>query len=106
MVTDAQGQVADALQLPNRASKGLTGGRTISLHRVWKQARLPWQPTRGDVPGAERRSFFTNPGGGLSPATVRLWFPRLYTTLQMDGCSSPPGRRTFITRATRRVSQV
>ena len=32
IVTDAQGQVADALQLPNRASKGPTGGRTIPLH--------------------------------------------------------------------------
>ena len=29
MVTDAQGQVADVLHVPNRASKGKTGGRTI-----------------------------------------------------------------------------
>jgi integrase len=45
-------------------------------------------------------------GGGLSPATVRLWFHRLYTSLKMDGCSSHSGRRTFITRAARNVSQV
>src|SRR5438067_7902117 len=32
MVTDAQGQIADALQVPNRASKGQTGGRTIPMH--------------------------------------------------------------------------
>ena len=37
---------------------------------------------------------------------MRLWFHRLYTALQMDGCSSHSGRRTFITRAARRVSQV
>jgi len=43
---------------------------------------------------------------GLSPATVRLWFHRLYTSLHMDGCSSHSGRRTFITRAARKVSQV
>ena len=43
---------------------------------------------------------------GLSPATVRLWFHRLYTSLKMDGCSSHSGRRTFITRAARKVSQV
>jgi integrase/recombinase XerC len=43
---------------------------------------------------------------GLSPATVRLWFHRLYTPLKMDGCSSHSGRRTFITRTARKVSQV
>ena len=32
MVTDAQGQVAEVLHVPNRASKGETGGRTIPLH--------------------------------------------------------------------------
>ena len=32
MVTDAQGQVAEVLHVPNRARKGKTGGRTIPLH--------------------------------------------------------------------------
>ena len=32
MVTDAQGQVAEVLHVPNRASIGKTGGRTIPLH--------------------------------------------------------------------------
>jgi hypothetical protein len=32
MVTDATGQVGEAIQLQNRASKGKTGGRTIPLH--------------------------------------------------------------------------
>ena len=32
MVTDAQGQGAEVLHVPNRASKGKTGGRTIPLH--------------------------------------------------------------------------
>ena len=54
----------------------------------------------------ERPILFSERGGGLSPATVRLWFHRMYTLLKMDGCSSHSGRRTFITRAARRVSQV
>ena len=33
MVTDAQGQVADVMHVPNRASKGKTGGRTADGHR-------------------------------------------------------------------------
>src|SRR5437867_7786301 len=43
---------------------------------------------------------------GVSPATGRLWFHRLSTSLKMDGCSSHSGRRTFMTRAARKVSQV
>jgi integrase/recombinase XerC len=37
---------------------------------------------------------------------VRLWFHRLSTALKMDGCASHSGRRTFIPRAARTVSQV
>jgi len=32
MVTDGQGQVAEVLHVPHRASKGKTGGRTLPLH--------------------------------------------------------------------------
>src|SRR5438874_8623796 len=32
MVTNATGQVTEVLHVPNRASKGKTGGRTIPLH--------------------------------------------------------------------------
>jgi integrase/recombinase XerD len=32
MVPDAQGQVTEVLHVPNRASKGKTGGRTMTLH--------------------------------------------------------------------------
>jgi hypothetical protein len=35
MVTDAQGQVADVMHVPNRASKGKTGGRTTFPRISW-----------------------------------------------------------------------
>src|SRR5207245_6899372 len=106
MITDAEGQIAEALQLQNRASKGTTGGRTIPLHPDLQDALAALQTARGDAPRPEQPVLFSERGGGLSPATVRLWFHRLYTSLKMDGCSSHSGRRTFITRAARRVSQV
>ena len=43
---------------------------------------------------------------GLSPATVAVWFHRLYSSLGMIGCSSHSGRRTFITRAARKIGEV
>ena len=106
MVTDAGGQVADTLQVANRASKGKTGGRTIPLHPDLQVALVTLQAWRGERATPERPVIFSERSGGLSPATVRLWFHRLYTSLQMAGCSSHSGRRTFITRAARKVSQV
>ena len=34
-----------------------------------------------------------------------MWFQRLYQSLGFEGCSSHSGRRTFITRAARKVSE-
>jgi integrase/recombinase XerC len=106
MVTDAAGQVAETIHLENRASKGKTGGRTMPMHPDVYAALVTLQTWRGDVAGSDRPVLFSERGGGLSPATVRLWFHRLSTSLKMDGCSSHSGRRTFITRAARKVSQV
>jgi hypothetical protein len=49
MVTDAQGQVAEVLHVPNRASKGKTGGRTIPLHPDLQAALVTLQTGRGDL---------------------------------------------------------
>jgi integrase/recombinase XerD len=43
---------------------------------------------------------------GLSAAAVVVWFHRLYASLGMVGCSSHSGRRSFITRAARKISEV
>jgi len=106
IVTDAQGQVAEVLHVPNRASKGKTGGRTMPLHPDLQAALDTLQTERADMATPERSIPFSERGGGLSPATVRLWLHRLSTSLKMDGCSSHSGRRTFMTRAARKVSQV
>ena len=54
MVTDAQGHVAEALQLQNRASKGKTGGRTIPLHPDLQAALVALQTARGAMATPER----------------------------------------------------
>src|SRR5215510_119672 len=99
MVTDAQGQVAEVLHVPNRASKGKTGGCTIPLHPDLQAALVTLQTARAEMATPERPILFSERRGGLSPATVRLWCHRLSTSLKMDGCSSHAGRRTCITRA-------
>jgi integrase/recombinase XerD len=74
MVTDAAGQIAEAIHLQNRASKGTTGGRTIPMHPDRQDALTALQTARGDAPRPEQAVLFSERGGGLSPATVRLWF--------------------------------
>ncbi len=39
----------------------------------------------------------------MSAGSVTVWFHRLYNDLGLIGCSSHSGRRTFITRAARRI---
>src|SRR5215471_3002109 len=106
MVTDAQGQMAEVLHVPNRARKGKTGGRTIPLHPDLQAALVTVQTARADMAPPERPLLCSERGGGLSPATGRFWFHRLSTARKMAGCSSHAGRRTCMTRAARTVSQV
>src|SRR5438876_11543794 len=44
MVTDAQGQVAEALQLQNRASKGKTGAGRSRCTRTCRRRSSPCRP--------------------------------------------------------------
>ncbi len=39
----------------------------------------------------------------MSAASVTVWFHKLYGGLGLVGCSSHSGRRTFITRAARKI---
>ena len=105
MVTDAEGRVADTMHLQNRATKGQIGGRSIPLHPDLQAALVALHSRRGDMAAQPWPVIFSERGRGLSAETVQLWFQRLYTSLGLAGCSSHSGRRTFITRGARKVSE-
>lgn len=105
MVTDAAGQVGDVMALENRASKGKSG-RSVPMNASLRAALKALQGQRGDQAKADWPVIYSERGKGLSAASVKEWFLRLYDTLGMIGCSSHSGRRTFITRAARKVSDV
>lgn len=48
MVTDADGDIADAIALENRASKGKRGGRIIPMHPDLKSALIALHRERGE----------------------------------------------------------
>src|SRR4051794_15316194 len=48
MVTDATGEIAEAIALPNSALKGKNGGRTIPLHSELREALVALKAARED----------------------------------------------------------
>jgi integrase/recombinase XerC len=106
MVTDAEGKIGDVIALQNRASKGKGGGRIIPVHPDLKTALVALHKERGGKVRPDWPVIHSERHHGLSAAAVAVWFHRLYAGLGMVGCSSHSGRRSFVTRAARRISEV
>jgi integrase/recombinase XerC len=106
MVTDAEGEIAAVIALENRASKGKGGGRHIPIHPDLKTALIQLHRRRGEKARPDFPIIHSERDRGLSAAAVVVWFHRLYAGLGMVGCSSHSGRRSFITRAARKISEV
>jgi len=105
MVTDAEGEIADVIALENRAAKGKSG-RIIPIHPDLRAALVALHRERGEKVRPDLPVIYSERDRGLSPGAVAVWFHRLYAGLGMIGCSSHSGRRTFITRAARKIGEV
>jgi integrase len=105
MVTDAQGAVAQAIALENRASKGQQGGGVVPLNRDLRDALEALKRASGAVSGADR-VVQSERGRSVSAQVVVNMFFSWYRALGFAGCSSHSGRRTFITNAARKIGSV
>ncbi len=101
MVTDAEGNVGDALHLPNNASKGRGGGRTIFLTADLREALVALKAT--GTAEADDRVIFGERTIEMSPTSVQVWFHRFYRSLGFDRASSHSGRRTFVTKLAKKI---
>ena len=113
MVTDSQGNIADAIALQNVASKGKNGGRTIPLNKHLKTAleclkefAAAKRLEKGFQFDLAANVITSERGERLTANSVAHWFKRLYRNLGFDLCSSHSGRRTAITRWAKIVSRV
>ena len=98
MVLDPSGQISGIIELHNRAAKN-NSGRTIPVHRDLHAALVTWRRQtvpRGPVVRSER-------GGPMTAVSIVNWFAKAYRRLQLAGCSSHSGRRTFVTQAAQLV---
>lgn len=103
MVTDADGQIGDAIRLPNEAAKGNSGGvvpMAKELRRALQQHRQSF-----DRPFGNDRVIRTERSSRTSPQVIVNLFREWYQALGFDGCSSHSGRRTFITMTARNIGK-
>jgi len=108
MLLDSDGSVSDYINITNIASKGKTGGRSIPINKSLKVVISDFLDHQKvqllfDVDGyliSTQRSSFTTP-----QAIVNM-FQGWYKELNLLGCSSHSGRRTFITNCSRKITTV
>ena len=101
MITDAEGNLTDEIRLENKAAKGASGG-VVYISKRLKQALSELAES-----GSRQVHVVTNSRGqAMSAQVVTNWFFHLYRDLGFEGCSSHSGRRTAITRWSRKISSV
>ena len=110
MLTDTEGSLTDAISLTNGATKGRSG-RTIQLHHDLKTALVSLHAVElahGHVaPDAFVVTFKKmSSDAGTRSNSVQFLFKDWYARLGFAGSSSHSGRRTFITKAARKISEV
>lgn len=103
MVCDSEGAISNSINLPNQASKGKYSGRIIPLHKELKHLLQIFKP---DNVLLSQRIIKTERDSKMSAQAIVNFFYCLYKNLNMEGCSSHSGRRTFITNTAKMISQV
>jgi integrase len=103
MITDADGQVGEAIHLQDKASKGRSG-RIVPMNGDVRSALQDLKRLVSVKPNTFVISSERSPR--VSPQSIVNMFSRWYEVLGFQGCSSHSGRRTFITNTARKISSV
>jgi integrase/recombinase XerD len=104
MITDAEGQITDAIKLQNSASKGKSGG-VVWMNNDLQSALSEYQQSLKSA-SANDKIIKTERNKDTSPQVIVNLFHIWYKKMGFDGCSSHSGRRTFITNAAKKISTV
>ena len=97
VMTDA-GDIGDIIDIRNAIAKR-GSGRRIPMHPSLQQALAELWPLRT----SSTHIVASNRGGAMRPNSIVNWFVTMFAELELDGCSSHSGRRTFITTAAKNV---
>jgi integrase/recombinase XerD len=103
MVQTPHGQIGTIIEVRGSIAKNGTG-RRVPMH-VELAAAL--RQLQGATPAPDREAsrpvIRSLKGGAMRPNSIVNWFRALYRELELEGCSSHSGRRTFITNAARKA---
>lgn len=110
MIVDSDGMVSKYINITNDASKGSNGGRSIPINKTLKDKLielLAYQQQHTwlfDI----NKSFVihTQRSSSTSSQAIVNMFQHWYKDLNLIGCSSHSGRRTFITNCSRKITTV
>lgn len=96
MVLGADGELSDVLAIEDRIAKKRSG-RRIPIHHDLRRVLIRLRrKSEGQGPVIVSRR-----GSHMNANSIVNWFATLYRDLELVGCSSHSGRRTFVTRAAR-----
>jgi integrase len=98
MVLSSNGQLSTSVSVSRHIAKRGTA-RRIPMHSTLRAElatlhKKYGKPHTGAVIRSER-------GGTMRPSSVVNWFSKTFAEIDLKGCSSHSGRRTFITRSAR-----
>jgi integrase/recombinase XerD len=101
MITDAEGIISDQIALEDKASKGHSG-RIVFMNAALQEALAEYLSERKNC--ISKFVIVTERSERFSPNAVSVFFKRLNAKGGLQGVSSHSGRRTFITRAARKIT--
>jgi integrase/recombinase XerD len=99
-VTKADGTINDVMHIGNHITKGGKRERQVPIHPELKHYL---EVLRRQRP-ADEYIRFGDYKETMTANAMTVWFTRLYKAVELQGCSSHSGRRTFITEAARRAN--
>jgi len=102
MITDAEGNLTDQIALEDKASKGRSG-RVVFMNPALKVALSEYLLERKS--SSSKYVITTERSEKFSAHAVVVFFARLYRRLGFSGLSSHSGRRSFASRAAKKISQ-
>jgi integrase len=98
MVLTDDGKISDLINIRNAIAKR-GSGRRVPIHPDLQRALAELWCVRS----SEQYVIASNRGGHLHANSIVNWFVVMFTELEVEGCSSHSGRRTFITTAAKNV---
>ena len=108
MVLDSDGTVSNFINITNTASKGRNGGRSIPINKQLMKTLVDYQSSQIDQKTYNADGFVisTQRSQSTSAQSIVNMFQGWYKDLNLIGCSSHSGRRTFITNCSRKITTV